>query len=305
MTAFNSEKWLQRALDSVLLQRTTFPIEIIIGDDCSTDGTVAVARSYQQRNPQMIRLLERSKNVGMQRNFYETFEQCRGKYIAWLDSDDYWTDPEKLKIQVQLLESDPAISACGHFARSVWMDGAVKRERFPAMAPGRYGLKEIIRSNFIPSPTNMFRNGIQRNLPPWYFDLTGLADWPILVVAGLAGDIVLIDRVMADYTLTSGSAYMSKDSLYQDSIDLEFCERMDSILPPQWHRQVRASIGKRYESIAHQLRKNRDFSAARQAAFKALRTPDATDNVVSKIKTVIASIVFEALWKARGGRAAA
>ena len=302
MTAYNSEKWLPRALDSVLSQQTSFPIEIVIGDDCSADGTIAVARSYEERHPNVIRVLERSKNIGMQRNYYETFEHCRGKYIAWLDADDYWTDPEKLEIQVKLLESDPSISACGHFARWVSMDGVVMRDRFPAMAPGRYGLKEIIRSNFIPSPTNMFRNGFHRDLPPWFFDLTGLADWPILVIAGLNGDIVLIDRVMANYTLTPGSAYMSKDSLYQDSIDLEFCERMGSIIPSQWHRQVRASMGKRYESIAYQLRKEGNFSAARQTALKALHTPDPTDNFVSKIKTVLASLVYEALWKVRGGR---
>src|ERR1700733_3758112 len=81
-TAFNSEKWLARALDSVFLQQTTFPIEIVVGDDCSTDGTLALARSYQEWNPQLIRVLERSRNLGMQRNYYETFDTCRGKYIA-------------------------------------------------------------------------------------------------------------------------------------------------------------------------------------------------------------------------------
>src|SRR5580704_10131899 len=81
MTAYNSEKWLPRALDSVLLQRTSFPIEIVIGDDCSTDGTIAAARSYRERHPALIRVLERSKNIGMQRNYYDTCEHCRGKYI--------------------------------------------------------------------------------------------------------------------------------------------------------------------------------------------------------------------------------
>ena len=64
ITAYNSATWLPRALDSVLKQRATFPIEIVIGDDCSQDATVSVAHSYREKYPDVIRVLERSKNVG-------------------------------------------------------------------------------------------------------------------------------------------------------------------------------------------------------------------------------------------------
>lgn len=141
ITSFNSEKWLPKALDSVLLQQTSFPIEVVIGDDCSSDRTIAVARSYQERNPQLIRVLERSKNLGMQHNYYETFEQCRGKYIAWLDADDYWTDPEKLTVQMQASESDPCVSVCSHFVRWVTKDGEVRRESYPSISPAGTALQ--------------------------------------------------------------------------------------------------------------------------------------------------------------------
>jgi glycosyltransferase involved in cell wall biosynthesis len=301
MTAFNSEQWISKALDSVLLQRTNFPIEIVIGDDCSTDGTIAIARAYQEQNPHMIRVLERTRNVGMQRNYYETFEQCQGKYIAWLDADDCWTDPEKLAVQVQILESDPLISACGHFVRQVTKDGEVNRERYPSVPPGRYGLKEIVLRNFVPSPSIMFRNGIHRDLPNWYFDLIGLVDWPILVLAGLSGDIVLIDRVMADYTLTPGSAYMNKGSVYQDMVDLQFCEHLDNFLPPPSRRLALAAKGKRYESISYAFRKQGNFPAARDAAFKAFSSPALMDNCGSKAKSLVLAIIAEAQWKVRRG----
>jgi glycosyltransferase involved in cell wall biosynthesis len=304
ITAFNSERWLARALDSVLLQKTSFPIEIVIGDDCSTDATVAVARLYEQQNPNLIRVLEQGKNLGMQRNYYQTFEQCRGKFTAWLDADDYWTDPEKLAVQVHLLESDPSINACGHFVRVVAPDEGVVRERYPPTSPGRYGLAEIIQNNFLPSPSILFRSGIHRGLPPWYFDLAGLADWPILLLAGLAGDIVLLDRVMADYTLSSGSAYFSKGSVYRDTMDVRFCECMEDFLPPQWRRLARATKGKRYESMAYLLRKQGDFAASREAAFKAFGSPDLTDNFASKIKSLLAAVLGETLSKLRRGRAA-
>ena len=68
ITAFNSERWLSKTLDSALRQRTDFPIEIVVADDCSQDSTVAIARSYQARHPNGIRVLERSENLGIQRN---------------------------------------------------------------------------------------------------------------------------------------------------------------------------------------------------------------------------------------------
>src|SRR5437764_14495624 len=78
ITAYNSAKWLPRALDGVLNQRTDFPIEIVIGDDCSSDETVNIARSYRARHPNLFKILERPKNVGIQRNYYETFERFNG-----------------------------------------------------------------------------------------------------------------------------------------------------------------------------------------------------------------------------------
>ena len=97
ITAFNSAKLAPpRALDGVLMcNETKFPIEIVLGDDCSQDATIDVARSYRERHPGLIKILERPVNIGIQRNYYETFEHCSGKFIAWLDADDSWTDPEK------------------------------------------------------------------------------------------------------------------------------------------------------------------------------------------------------------------
>jgi glycosyltransferase involved in cell wall biosynthesis len=288
ITAFNSEKWLARAIDSVLLQRTDFELEIVIADDFSSDGTAAVACAYRDRHPGRIRIL------GMQRNYYEMFEECRGKYIAWLDADDYWTDPAKLAVQIQGMESDPSISASGHYVGVVSTTDDILRERYPSVAPGRYGLADIVRQNFLPSASIVFRNGIHRDLPASFFDLAGLTDWPILVQAALVGDIVLIDRVMAVYMLSSGSAYMSKSTVYQETVDVQFCEQMENFLPSRWRGLARAAKGKRYESMAYVLREQGKFTAAREAAIKAFRSPDLTDNVGSKFRGLVAAVLFEA-----------
>ncbi len=300
VTAYNSEKWLPRALDSVLAQQTQFPIEIVIGEDCSKDSTLRVAYSYKERHPNVVRVLERSENLGIQRNYYETFEKCRGKYIAWLDADDYWTAPDKLAAQVQVLESDSSISACCHFVRWVNKDGEVKREKYPSIPPGSYGLAEIIRHNFVPSPSIMFRNGIHRDLPLWYFDLAPTTDWPIWVLATMSGKIRLLDQVMADYMLTPNSSFMGKGELFWYKTDAHFYDHIESILPSKWHRVARAEKGKRYESMAYLLRKQGEFTASRVAAFKAFRSPSFMDNCGSKTKTLLASLTREAQWRMRG-----
>jgi glycosyltransferase involved in cell wall biosynthesis len=302
ITTYNLEKWLPRALDSVLGQRRSFPIEIVIGDDCSQDASVQIARSYQERHPDVIRVLERERNVGIQRNTYETIDQCRGKFIAWLDADDYWTDPEKLSIQVEILESDPTIMVCGHYTREVTPDGQVNRERVTSIPPGRYGIDEILRHNLMTTAAVMFRSGIHRKLPAWYFELPSLSDWPIWVLAALAGDIVLIDRIMADCMPTPGGSFMSKSLVFRYTMVAEFYERVESVLPSKWHRLVRAEKGKQYESIAYFLRKQGDFAASRNAALKAFYSPALMDNFGSKTKALLASLVRETQWRLSGRR---
>ena len=304
IVSYNLERWLPRAIDSALAQRTDFPIEIVIGDDCSTDSTLSILRSYQEQHPNVIRVLEREKNLGMSRNYYATFEQCRGKYIAWLDADDYWTDPEKLAVQAQTLEADSSINVCGHVVRWVSPEGELRRERCPSIPAGRYGLDEILRHDFLPSPSILFRNGIHRNLPEWYFDLAPSTDWPIWVLAALSGDIVLLDRVMADYMLTPGSFLMSKGDMYWYKTDARFYEHIESILPAKWHRLVRSEKGKRYESLAYALRKRGEFTASREAAVRAFRSPALMDNLGSKTKALLAAVVREVEWKLRGRKTA-
>jgi glycosyltransferase involved in cell wall biosynthesis len=278
-------------------------MEVIIGDDCSQDETVRIAHSYREKHPGLIQVFERSVNVGIQRNYYETLSRCQGKFIAWLDADDYWTDPEKLTVQVQLLESDPSISVCAHRVRWITVGGEVTRV-YPTIPAGRYGLERIVRHDFIPTASAVFRNGLQGDIPPWYFDIAPTTDWPVWVLSALRGDILLLDRVMADYWLTPNSACWSRGDLFWYQMDARFYEHIESIIPAKWHRLARAEKGKRYEAMAYALRKQGDFAASREAAWKAFRSPQLMDNVGSKMKALIAAVVRETEWRLKGAKPA-
>jgi glycosyltransferase involved in cell wall biosynthesis len=111
---YNHEAFIAQTVDSFLMQQTDFEVEIIIGEDCSKDGTRQILLDYQARYPDKIRLLLHDANIGMIPNFYQTLSAATGEYIAICEGDDYWTDPGKLQAQVALMDRHPEYSFCFH-----------------------------------------------------------------------------------------------------------------------------------------------------------------------------------------------
>ncbi len=112
MTTYNHEVYLREAIESILAQQTTFEVELVLGEDCSTDATRAICEEYVTNYPGRVRLIAATKNVGWRANYRRTFDACRGRYVAYCDGDDWWCDPQKLQQQVDLLESDPDCGMC-------------------------------------------------------------------------------------------------------------------------------------------------------------------------------------------------
>jgi glycosyltransferase involved in cell wall biosynthesis len=113
---FNHEPYIRQCLDGFLAQKVDFPFEIIIYDDASTDGTVQVVEEYIEKYPGLFKPFFNTENQyskgirGMNMKF--NFDRCTGKYIAFCEGDDFWTDPNKLHKQVDFLEKNPNFSIC-------------------------------------------------------------------------------------------------------------------------------------------------------------------------------------------------
>ena len=120
MTTYNHERYIAEAIESVLRQQTSFRVEIVIGEDCSTDRTLNIARDYERMYPEAIHIVTSEKNVGWRKNYRRTIAAARGRYVALLDGDDYFTHRKKLQMQVDMLESDPAAGMC--YTRSERVD---------------------------------------------------------------------------------------------------------------------------------------------------------------------------------------
>ncbi len=115
--AYKHAKYLPACLDSLLGQKTNFDYEVIVGEDCSNDGSREILLDYMARYPDKLKVIINEENLGASKNGYNVLQQCRGKYIAGCESDDFWCDEYKLQKQVDYLEAHPEISAVGsnHF----------------------------------------------------------------------------------------------------------------------------------------------------------------------------------------------
>jgi len=105
MITYNHESYVRSAIEGVLMQKCNFDFELVIGEDCSTDNTRQICEAYIEKS-NVIRLLPSSSNLGVSYNFIRTLRCCSGRYIAFCEGDDYWTDPFKLQKQVDFLEAN-------------------------------------------------------------------------------------------------------------------------------------------------------------------------------------------------------
>lgn len=112
---YNHERFIRQALDSIFEQEIPWNMEVLIGDDCSEDGTQEILEEYRKKYPKIVKLFLHKKHVGATKNAFELLSCARGKYLATLEGDDYWCSRKKLRIQIEFLEKNPEYIGCTHY----------------------------------------------------------------------------------------------------------------------------------------------------------------------------------------------
>ena len=112
VATYNQEKYIGHTLESIVSQKVNFEYEVLVGDDCSTDGNAAVIKEYAEKYPEIIVPFLREKNLGMGGNVADLMMRTTGEYVAFIEGDDYWIDDNKLQKQVDFLDSHPDYVAC-------------------------------------------------------------------------------------------------------------------------------------------------------------------------------------------------
>lgn len=163
--SYNQEAYIRQAMDCILAQKTQYSFEVVVGDDGSTDGTRAIALEYQDKYPDIVRVLPKGPNQKVLKNFRDTVKACRGKYVAVCHSDDYWHNPGKLELQIGFLENNPAYGVVHTDAHFLLTSNGALIENFnsknqPNVADG-YIFEDLIAGKyFLNTLTVCFRKSL-------------------------------------------------------------------------------------------------------------------------------------------------
>lgn len=214
VVTYNQEHTIARTLDSILAQRTAAAYEIVIGDDCSTDGTEAVCRRYAARFPDRITYLRREANMGVTRNYFDCIAHARGRYLADCAGDDFWVDPCKLQRQFEVLEADPGVS----LVATDWLccdPSGENPRRYPGVPapegtvsfpPGSITADILAQRMMIHLCTAMYRKSmldplVERHPDVFVNPAHTCEDQQILLAMSEAGAIVMLPEVTLHYSV--------------------------------------------------------------------------------------------------------
>lgn len=200
MIAYNHGPYIREAIESVLMQRTTFPVELVIGEDHSRDDTRAIIQDYCARYPGRVRLLEGDENLGMMRNAIRTLKACGGKYVAMCEGDDYWLDPDKLQKQFDFMEAHPDCALCFHAAHYKYLDPGKDFIHKNADEDGWIGVGDMVKGGggFVPTASMFIRGDFTRDIPDW-LERAFAADYPMSVLLAMRGRVRYINEAMSVY----------------------------------------------------------------------------------------------------------
>ena len=228
VATFNQEATVARTLDSILAQKCSMPVEIVVGEDCSTDGTRTVCERYERLYPSVVRLMPPAPNKGMIRNYYDCMLHCRGKYIAECAGDDFWTDPLKLQKQLDVMEKHSQVM----LVHTNWQSydenthETITNSYSPFPSPvtrGRDMLETVITQTVAPvvhTCTAMYRSEVMRECydgePSLYSDPeNGCEDIQLVCALAARGDVAYLPDVTLSYSVGHDSVSRQPDDRRQ------------------------------------------------------------------------------------------
>lgn len=166
---YNHADYIEKCIEGFLSQKFPYKIEIIIGDDFSSDGTREKLREIQLQHPDMIKVIYNQENLGANKNVLSVLHQAKGEFIAFCEGDDYWIHKDKLYIQYELLKKNPDVDFCFHSAY-MELEGEKKIHFKHGETTRKFYINDVLTvvGQFSPTSSYMFRRNIINSLPVWF-----------------------------------------------------------------------------------------------------------------------------------------
>ncbi len=268
LVTYNQEQYVGDALQSLFGQMIDGPIQLVVADDGSTDGTVEIISEWDGRDSRFhFTYLDRSSNRGITRNYQRGFAACAGDYVAVLEGDDYWTSPSKLQRQVDFLQSHWECDMC---AVNYFIYREARAEFAPRTPVGqgyrylsaRDQIADNLASNF---STCMYRRSALEALPAGLFETTSY-DWIVNICVGRRSLIGFLEEPMSVYRLHEGGIWTRTPCLEQYRAQLDLIPSYDALTNNLVRRGVRGA--RRPTEERDPGRSTGDGLAYRTAIFK-------------------------------------
>ncbi len=228
---YNQVSFIRQCMESVLAQQFDASWEIVVADDASSDGTAQILGDYAQRHPHLIQLVTATANQGLVGNLRRALAVARGEYIAYLDGDDYWTDPRKLARQVAILDAHPEAVLSFHASR-ILIDHHPGGLLTPPGKRQCYYARDLVWSNFIPAPTMIYRRAALPPMPevpaaPW----AAAWDWYCHLLATRRAPALYLDECLSAYRVHSRGFWSSQSLSQRLRVQLAVLARAGPLLP--------------------------------------------------------------------------
>lgn len=274
---YNHENYIAQCIDGFLMQKTNFPFEILIHDDCSTDKTESIVREYEKRFPKIIKGIYETENQwqkGCGAHHTKIDAAIKGKYIALCEGDDYWIDENKLQMQVNVMETNPEVTIC--YCRVQTFEKNLDKFTIPRDNQIKEGFitlndftkEEYYRGNWCFHTSSFFiRSKIlieYINTDAEVFKIFPYGDMPTQLFALCKGKGYFIDKTMSKYRLFSGgynsSVRANPEKGIVDETKLVIAlEKFDEYTEFKYHEDIKHRIKNAYFTITR-LSRDRKYA---------------------------------------------
>lgn len=211
--AYNHEKYIRRCLDGFVMQKTTFPFEVLVHDDASTDGTADIIREYAEKYPEIIKpVLQKENQYSKHVRIIQVhlLDKAQGEYLAWCEGDDYWTDENKLQKQVAFLDEHPDYSCCYH--RVLCKNLSNNSTRYiPAITESRdFSLDEIVQKGAVFHLSSAVIRSYVYKEKPDSLSAKRFGDVTLYLYGAIRGKCYVLSDVMSVYNHGTEGSYTNR-----------------------------------------------------------------------------------------------
>ncbi len=222
-TVFNHEKYLRGTLEGFVSQQTNFPFEVFVHDDASTDGSADIIREFAEKYPDIIKPIIQTENqYSKGLKIFSTFirPHVSGQYIAVCEGDDRWTDPQKLQLQADFLDSHPEYSACAHNTTKEDLQTGIVSTMYPQDGDRDITLEQALHGpvRCFHTSSIMYRIQYVDNRPEFFKKAKSFGDYPLMIYLTLSGKVRFLARTMSYYRFGSAGSWTSRSRANVNSL---------------------------------------------------------------------------------------